>query len=69
MKTNISVIINGVFVCPSQKLSALENVLDMWLTSSQLEYIYKEWNAFFNNPYLYANTIVIDMVKLGLSNL
>lgn len=48
------------------KQALLENVLDMWLTQKQIEAIEKGWNAFYNNPMQYKNSVVIDMVKLFL---
>ena len=48
------------------KQALLENVLDMWLTSKQIEAIENGWNAFYNNPMQYKNSVVVDMVKLFL---
>lgn len=48
------------------KQAILENVLDMWLTSGQLEAIGNDWKAFYNNPFKYKNSVVVDMVKLSL---
>ena len=48
------------------KQSLLENILDMWLTEKQINHIRKEWNAFYNNPDFYKNSVVVDMVKLSL---
>ena len=48
------------------KQALIENVLDMWLTSKQLEAIKEGWNAFYNEPLKYKNSVVIDMVKLSL---
>jgi hypothetical protein len=45
------------------KQALLENVLDMWLTQKQLDAIEENWKAFFNNPFQYKNSVVIDMVK------
>lgn len=41
----------------------IENLLDMWLSSAQLEAIKDGWNAFYENPSAYKGTIVIAMVK------
>lgn len=43
------------------KQSILENLLDMWLSQKQLEYIAEYWNAFYNEPEKYS--IYADMVK------
>ena len=48
------------------KQALLEHVLDMWLTSKQIEHIKEGWNAFYNNPMQYKNSVVVDMVKLFL---
>lgn len=48
------------------KQALIENVLDMWLTSRQLEAIKEGWNAFYNEPLKYKNSVVVDMVKLSL---
>lgn len=45
------------------KQAIIENVLDMWLTQKQLDAIEEDWNAFYNNPMLYKNSIVVDMIK------
>ncbi len=44
------------------KQAIIESLLDTWLSNSELEYIEKGWNAFYNNPLKYKNTIVADMV-------
>jgi len=49
------------------KQAMLENVLDMFLTSKQITAIENGWNAFYENPLFYKNSIVVDMVKLSLS--
>lgn len=51
------------------KQALIENILDMWLSQKQLEYIKDGWKAFYNNPMEYKDTIVIDLVKQGLSYL
>jgi hypothetical protein len=51
------------------KQALIENILDMWLSQKQLEYIKDGWKAFYNNPMEYKGTIVIDLVKQGLSYL
>ena len=43
------------------KQALLENVLDQFLTSKQIEYIKDGWNAFYNEPLKYKN--YADMVK------
>ena len=48
------------------KQALLEHVLDMWLTSKQIEHIKEGWNAFYNDPMQYKNSVVVDMVKLSL---
>lgn len=50
----------------NSKQSLIENILDMWLSQKQLEYIKDGWRAFYNNPLEYKDTIVIDLVKHGL---
>ena len=45
------------------KQALLENVLDMWLTTKQINAIEENWKAFFNNPMQYENSVVVDMVK------
>lgn len=47
----------------------LENVLDMWLDQKQLAYLETEWHAFYSEPLKYANTVIVDMVKLGLEGM
>lgn len=51
------------------KQALLEHVLDMWLTSKQIEAIKTGWNAFYNDPMQYKNSVVIDMVKLFLQDI
>ena len=48
------------------KQALLEHVLDMWLTQKQIDAIEEGWNAFYNNPMQYKNSVVVDMVKLFL---
>jgi hypothetical protein len=48
------------------KQSILEHVLDMFLTSKQITAIETGWNAFYNNPMQYKNSVIVDMVKLSL---
>ena len=50
------------------KQALLENVLDMFLTSKQIESIQDGWNAFYREPLFYKNSIVVDMVKLSLES-
>ena len=49
------------------KQAILENVLDMFLTSKQIEAIESGWNAFFQDPIQYKNSIVVDMIKQSLN--
>ena len=51
------------------KQSLIENILDIWLSQRQLEYIQIEWKAFYDDPLKYKNTVVPALVKLGLSEL
>ena len=50
------------------KQALLENVLDMFLTSKQIDAIQDGWNAFYKDPMKYKNSVVVDMVKLSLNN-
>jgi len=50
------------------KQALLENVLDMFLTSKQIAQIEHGWKAFYNEPLQYANSVVVDMVKLSLES-
>ncbi len=50
------------------KQALLENVLDMWLTQNQINAIKEGWNAFYNNPEMYKDSVVVDMVKLSLES-
>ena len=47
----------------------IENLLDMWLSSAQLEAIKEGWRAFYENPSAYKETIVITMVKQFIKEL
>ncbi len=51
------------------KQALLENVLDMWLTQKQIDAIKKGWNAFYNDPMQYKNSVVVDMVKQFLKEI
>lgn len=51
------------------KQALIENLLDLWLSQRQLEYIQTEWKAFYSDPLKYKNTVVPALVKLGLSEL
>lgn len=44
----------------------LKNILKMQLSEKQIERIKTGWNAFYNNPESYRNSVVVDMVKLSL---
>ena len=48
------------------KQGLIENILDMWLSQKQIEMIKRDWNAFYNDPLKYKETVVVDMVKLDL---
>lgn len=48
------------------KQALLEHVLDQFLTSKQMAYIKDGWNAFYNDPMQYKNSVVVNMVKLSL---
>lgn len=50
------------------KQALIENILDMWLTQKQLEIIKIDWKAFYNEPMKYKNSVVVDMVKLSLTD-
>ena len=45
----------------------LENVLEMSLTDEQVEYLKDGWKAFYDNPTMYKDSVVINMVKQGLN--
>lgn len=47
----------------------IENILDMWLTTTQLEAIKEDWKAFYNSPLDYKDTIVVYMVKQFVNEL
>lgn len=47
----------------------IENILDLWLSQRQLEYIQNEWKAFYNDPLKYRDSVVPAMVLQGLSEL
>lgn len=47
----------------------IENILDLWLSQRQLEYIQTEWKAFYSDPLKYRDSVVPALVKLGLSEL
>lgn len=49
------------------KQAILENVLDMFLTSQQVEHIKKGWRTFYDDPLKYKNSVVVDMVKMAIS--
>ena len=51
------------------KQAILEHVLDMWLTTKQMDSIRIQWHAFFADPLKYKDTIVPEMVKQYLSEL
>ena len=46
--------------------ATLENVLDMWLDNSQLDYIKESWNAFWCDPLKYKDTIVPSLILKDL---
>lgn len=41
----------------------IENLLDMWLSTVQLEAIKDNWKAFYDNPMGYKDTAIIGAVK------
>lgn len=45
----------------------IECLLDMWLSQKQIEKIKTGWNAFYNDPLKYKNSIVVDMVKQSIT--
>lgn len=45
----------------------LELVLEMNLNDLQVEALKRGWNAFYNSPEQYKNSIVVDMVKQYLN--
>lgn len=47
----------------------IENVLDMWLSTKQLDMIAQDWNAFYNDPMKYKDTVVVAMVKQDLAEM
>lgn len=47
-------------------MTEVERVLGIELTEEQLEHVKAGWNAFYNNPSAYEDSVVVDMVKLGL---
>ena len=51
------------------KQALIENILDLWLSQRQLEYIQSEWKAFYSDPLKYKDSVVPTLVKLGLSEL
>lgn len=51
------------------KQALIENILDLWLSQRQLEYIQTGWKAFYDDPLKYKDTIVPELVKNGLSYL
>lgn len=49
------------------KQALIENILDMWLSQKQLEKIESGWNAFYNDPLKYKDSIVVEMVKQSIT--
>lgn len=47
----------------------IENLLDMWLSNAELKAIKEGWNAFYNNPADYKNTVIVAMVKEFINNM
>lgn len=47
-------------------MTEVERVLGIELTEEQLQYVEVYWNAFYCNPSAYGDSVVVDMVKLGL---
>lgn len=47
----------------------IENLLDMWLSTAELNAIREGWNAFYTNPADYKGTIVVSMVKQSINDM
>lgn len=45
------------------KYIEIENVLGECFDINMLTEMENDWNAFYNNPSRYANTVVVDMVN------
>lgn len=45
------------------KYTEIENVLGECFDINMLTEMENDWNAFYNNPSRYANTVVVDMVN------
>lgn len=48
------------------KLDLISDVLGRSISSSQQNYIYDGWRAFYNDPESFRNTVVVDLVNKGL---
>ena len=48
------------------KQALIENILDLWLSQRQLEYMKDQWHYFYNNPLEFKDTIVVRMIRLDL---
>lgn len=49
------------------KQALIENVLDRFLTSKELESLERDWKAFYNDPCKYRGTVVVELVNSYLS--
>jgi hypothetical protein len=48
------------------KHELIEDILNMQLSTGQMDSIEVDWSAFYDNPEQYRNSIVVDMVRLSL---
>lgn len=48
------------------KLDLISDVLGRSISSSQQNYIYDGWRAFYNDPESFRDTVVVDLVNKGL---
>lgn len=48
------------------KADLLSNILSRSISTSQENYIYDGWRAFYNDPELFRDTLVVDLVNKGL---
>ena len=46
----------------------LENVLGLWLSDNQIDYIKTQWHYFYNNPNEFKNSIFISMIRIDLAD-
>ena len=50
----------------NSKAELLSDILGRSISSTDENYIYDEWRAFYNNPESFRNSVVVDMVNKGL---